>query len=155
MNRKIELFAGSSSVTYGGTGTITLTPGAFTKIIAWKVPDKVGWSFIKNLKVLMKLKNASSEELPKNAKIVISFKRPAGEKEEQMSSVKIYAPYADLSLASQNSVENDPATRMSLFRAGSLKEESELWIEVNTPTAFTLDWSKSEIYIRDVTEFDL
>jgi len=155
MNRRIELFTGSNSVVYGGTGTKDLTVGEYTKVIAWKVPDKVGWSFPKNLKVLMKILDASSNELPPNAKIIITFKRPAGEKEEAMSSAKVYAPYSHLTMALQNSVENDASTRFTLFRAGSLKEESELRIEINTPTAFTIDWSKSEVYIRDVTEFDL
>ncbi|MFW6122029.1 MAG: hypothetical protein ACOC80_14195 [Petrotogales bacterium] len=156
MKRKLELFHNSDSLEFGGgTETIALNTGTYTKIISWKVPAKVGWSFIKNLKILMKLKNGSDEDLTENAKILLTFKRPAGEIEETMSSAKVYAPYKHLSITEQNNVDHDASTRFSLTRPGSLGEEAEIRVEVYSDSAFTVDWDHSEIYIRDVTEFDM
>lgn len=156
MKRKLELFHDSESVFFGGgTETVALNPGTYTKIISWKVPAKVGWSFIKNLKVLMKLKDSSGIELGENAKILLTFKRPAGEIEEIMSSAKLYASYSYLTIPEQNSVDYDASTRFHLSRPGSLGEEAELRVQIYSDNAFTIDWSNSEIYIRDVTEFDM
>jgi hypothetical protein len=156
MERPIELYHNSSYTSFGGgSASVSLVTGEFTKVLEFLVPERMALLLKKNPKVIMKLKNSSGTELNASAKIKLAIKKPGEELATSLGAAKIYAPYAHLTLAGQNNVENDASVRFNLDREGSILEYSRLQVLVNSASAFTLSWADSELYIRDVSEVDL
>ena len=141
----------------GGSTTVSITGSTYTytPIIGWKVPRQTVWSLIKNPKVRMKLFDSSGTELPANIKLMLSIKKPHQQLWQEVSTVKLYADYKDLTLSEQINAENDVATRFNLKQSGSIPEEGILVVLAQAPTTVTVDWSRSDIYVGNVASNDL
>lgn len=155
--RPLELSKDSDYVYYGGgTESVSLVAnGTYQPAIVFKVPRQVAWVLAKNPKIRLKLKNSSGTELNRNAKLMLSVKKPTDQMYKEIGAFKLYSIYADLSLSQQANKDYDPAVRFDLKNAGKVPEESLLAVMVEVPTNFTIDWSKSEIYIGSTATNDL
>lgn len=155
--RPLELSKDSDYVYYGGgTTTVSLTAnGIYQPAIVFKVPRQVAWVLAKNPKVRLKLKDNTGTELNRNAKIMLSIKKPAQQMYQEIGAFKLYSIYTDLTLSQQANKDYDPSVRFDLKNAGKVPEESLLALMVEVPTNFTIDWSKSEIYIGSTATNDL
>ena len=160
--RPLELSKDSDYVYYGGkTESVTLTAnGTYQPAIVFKVPRQMSWIIVKNPKIRLKLKDSGGNELNRNAKLMLSVKKPTEQMYKEISAYKLYSIYADLSLSQQANKDYDVSVRFDLKNAGTFKEETLVALMVEVPSNFTIDWSKSEVYIgstatKDLMEVDL
>ena len=155
--RPLELSHDDDNVIYGGSqGNVTVyAVDVFQPIIKWQVPRQVAWSMIKNPKVRMKLYDTGGSELSSATELMISIRKPGQRLYQEISTVKLYATYRNLTLAQQQDKDNDASVRFNLKQAGSFPEEAELVILAKVPSQVTIDWSSSEIYIGEASKNDL
>lgn len=160
--RPLELSKDSDYVYYGGKDTTVslVANGTYQPAIIFKVPRQMAWVLAKNPKVRMKLKDSAGNEISRNAKLIISIKKPGEQMFKEIGTFKLYSIYSDLSLSQQANKDYDVSIRFDLKNAGTVKEESLLALMVEAPANFNIDWTKSEIYIgstatRDLVEVDL
>ena len=151
--RPLELGKSDPNTYYKATSLIANE--TYQPLIVWKVPRQVIWSLIKNPKVRMKIYKDASTELPANARLMISIKKPGQELYQEIGTVKLYSTYKALDLSQQLDADNDISVRFNLKAAGSFPEESYLAVLVQVPEDFTVDWSLSEIYIGEAGRNDL
>jgi hypothetical protein len=160
--RPLELSKDSDHVFYGGKNTTVslVGNGIYQPAIIFKVPRQMAWVLAKNPKVRLKLKDSAGNEISKNAKLIISIKKPGEQMFKEVGTFKLYSIYGDLTLSQQANKDYDGSVRFDLKNAGTVKEESLLALMIEAPTNFTINWTKSEIYIgstatRDLVEVDL
>lgn len=160
--RPLELSKDSDYVYYGGKDTTVslVANGTYQPAIIFKVPRQMAWVLSKNPKVRMKLKDSAGNEISRNAKLILSIKKPGEQMFKEVGTFKLYSIYSDLTLSQQANKDYDVSVRFDLKNAGTVKEESLLALMVEAPANFNIDWTKSEIYIgstatRDLVEVDL
>lgn len=151
--RPLELGKYDPTVYYKATSLVANE--TYQPLIIWKVPRQNAWSLIKNPKVRMKIYDSSDNELPSNARLMISIRKPTQELFQEIGTVKLYSTYKALDLAQQLDADNDISVRFNLKQAGTFPEESFLAILVQVPQDFTVDWDKSEVYIGEAGRNDL
>lgn len=130
-----------------GSETITIpSTGVVTPIIRFRVPRKANWLVNAFPMLLMKLRDASNNELPRTAKIFIGFKHSVQAVPTWKTEGDSYAPWLNVSFANQYDKNFQARLHLSLGSNIALDEDAEIWFGVsqNSGSSFTLDWSKCD-----------
>lgn len=132
------VMTGSETVSIPATGIVT-------PIIRFRVPRKANWLINSLPLILMKLKDASGNELPRTAKIYIGFKH-AVQSAPVWKSEDTYAAWQSVAFANQFDVNFQKKLHLSLTAKIALDEDAEIWFGVsqNSGSSFTIDWSKCD-----------
>ena len=149
----IELHYNSASKIYD-SGATALPAGVYTALISWQVPLQAGWHIPENPKLLMVLENSSSAAMAANTSLILTYQRPTDQLPTTLGSETLYAFYATHAIAAQSSASYDKQTRMSLFTSKSFIQNTIISLQIKSPAAFTIDWTKSEVYIQSILQVD-
>jgi len=155
--QSFQLSKSSSYVNYGGSGSVTLIPEQYVKVISWLVPRQEVLRLSKNPKVYLKLYDDDGSQIADNCKIMISIKKPTQELPQEIGTFKQYFQYSDLSINDQNNIKYDSSTRFEMDNEGYFPQEAELQVLVYSPVSSTIDWDNvsTKIAIGETGKNDL
>lgn len=135
------------NVQMNGTETVTIpsVKNVIAPIIRFRVPRKAIWTIVARALILMKLRNASGQELPRTAQIHVGFKHPT-QPVPTWYTIDSYSSWARVSLNDQKNIQFQHELRLSLPKAYSLDEDYEIWFGVsqNSGADFVLSWAHSD-----------
>lgn len=136
--------------------TVLIRAGVATKIIEFEAPRKLAFYIAAGALLRLKLRNASSVELPASAKLCFAGKDRRDMLANQISPAVDYRSWADVA---ENDMYNEKYFSSLAFPFGRSGQNSLLCEElekvslfVDVSEDFTVDWSKSKLEVA-ATEY--